>query len=56
MIESKEYKFNSLLEAVEKFIEFKEILHNKKIIGDIKNYSLNLKTINDVSVIKIEFE
>ena len=56
MLESKEYKFNSFLEAVEKFIEFKEILNTKKIIGNIKSYSLDLKTVNDLTVIKVSFE
>lgn len=56
MLESKEYKFSSLLEAVEKFIEFKEILNSKKIIGNIKSYSLDLKTVNDETTIKIKFE
>ena len=43
MLESKEYKFNSLLEAVEKFIEFKEILNSKtKLSFQRINEELNI--------------
>ena len=56
MLESKEYKFNSLTEAVEKFIEFKKILSDNKFIGIVKNYSLDLKTTNEESIINIKLE
>lgn len=56
MIESKEYEFNSLLEAVEKLIEFKEILHKQVQENRISKYSLDLQTANKKTTIKVKFE
>ena len=56
MIESKEYKFESLSEAVDKLIEFKGILHKQRILNKISKYSLELNSNTDKTIIKISYE
>lgn len=56
MLESKEYEFSSLSEAVEKFIEFKRILFRRQKDNEIKKYSLELKSTNEKSVIIVKFK